>query len=269
MNYWGRKETITKVGVTTAVLLLLAVSVVLLAGAVKEWKSWQVKRAEPAILADGNASPETLSITAMSVAGTSVSATSPVSRLTEAQYQSIYAAEGGTKAYGKIATGNRKQAKNPGNISYIVCQVSGDYKTAAIYAFSKMTAVSSKIKVTASSKQYYSPSDNFNVAADYVSSGDGANANAWNYHRWDANGKIYSSGITFNTRFMGGYTLSAKKMLAMHELGHTFGLKDFYSSSLAYVNDLTIMKYDYRSGMTVFTDYQRFDKESLRAVYGN
>lgn len=248
------------------VLLLLTVSVALLAGAVKKWKTWQEEIVNPSLLVEEKESPETLSMVSMSVAGKSVSTKSPVSRLTEAQYQSLYAAEGGPKAYNYIGT-KRLQAQNPGSICYSVSQLSGDYLTAAKNAFVKMTAVSSRINV--SYKPYYSPSDKFVAATNYVSDGNFAELNAWNLFDANGAGKIYASRITFNTYQMDAYTLSVKKMLAMHELGHTFGLTDFYPSSSAYAYDATIMKAYYVSGMTVFTDYQRFDKESLRAIYGN
>ncbi|MBO4697899.1 MAG: hypothetical protein J5643_11595 [Lachnospiraceae bacterium] len=179
----------------------------------------------------------------------------------------LYLSEGGSNAYNFYGW-RRFKASNPGGIGYGVTQVSGDYLTAAKYAFGKMSAVSSGINVYASSKGYYSPGDKYTVAA--ANQGPvGYNAiNNMNCTPSGGYALVTESHILYNTYYMNSYTLDAKKMLAMHELGHTFGLRDIYASEQAYSRNMTVMKYDYSSGYHVFLDYTDFDKMNLRYAYG-
>lgn len=188
-----------------------------------------------------------------------------LNKLTDSEFNSIYSNEGGTKAFNKV-NGKTMMVANPGNILYITCQASSEYKAAIQYAFSKMSAVSSKIRVTASTKGCYSPNDCFNVACDRANNG----ANAWNSLCCNASAKVVESGITFNLYYMNSYSTSEKRLIAMHELGHTFGLKDQPANSDSCKKDITVMRYNYNksNGYNVHTDYTRFDKANLTSVYG-
>jgi uncharacterized membrane protein len=179
---------------------------------------------------------------------------------TRQQKEDVFKKEGGDNAY--IKKGSVVLTlSNPKNVTYSVKNVSGDYLIAAKYACSEVSKTSSGINIKATT--YGSKDFRFAVAKKNKSE------NAVNNFAYiPSTGKILSSTITFYSEYMDRYTLAAKKMIAMHEMGHTLGLKDFYKGSLAYDNDATVMKGIYSLGYTVFTTYTEFDIANIQYKYG-
>lgn len=176
------------------------------------------------------------------------------------QKEDVYKKEGMDNAYNKKGS-VVLTLSNPKSVTYSVKNVSGDYLTAAKHACSEVSKTSTGINI----KTATSSSGNFKFATAYQN----GRANADNKYSYNTStGKISSSTITFYSKYMNGYSLAAKKMIAMHEMGHTLGLKDFYKGSVVYDNDATVMKGVYSPGNKVFTTYTEFDIANIQYKYG-
>lgn len=176
------------------------------------------------------------------------------------QKEDVFKKEGGDNAYNKFGD-VVLTLSNPQNVTYSVKNVSGDYLTAAKHACSEISKTSSGINI----KTTTSISKDFQFATAYQNK----TANAVNKLSVNnSTSKISSSTITFYRYYMDGYSLAAKKMIAMHEMGHTLGLKDFYQGSIVYDNDATVMKGVYSPGYKIFTAYTEFDIANIQHKYG-
>ena len=70
-----------------------------------------------------------------------------------------------------------------------------------------------------------------------------------------------TSTITLNSFHMNWYSLSYKKFVALHEIGHTFGLADLYDTSNP-AKDVSIMGASYK-----YDDYTEFDRLNIDWLY--
>lgn len=140
---------------------------------------------------------------------------------------------------------------------YIGC--STDYLTAAQYGIAKVNSTSSQLTIGQTSLS----TSNFKFTTETVNGTyDGRNV-AYYYL---STGYIYQSTIYFNTYRISVLPLEVKKYVAIHELGHTLGLKDIedsrmYSYTVMYHETPTDIKY-------WFQDYQDFDKYNITWQYG-
>ncbi len=195
--------------------------------------------------------------------------TGPVVMKSGIAISTICEKEGGNKAF-ITENGKPLTVQSPSGIVYSTSSISGNsqYVTAAKYACSQMTKVSYKISVT--TKPTYSASDKFSFSAmgasgleEFKKDKSIIAINKYLFRNSDK--KIVQSSIIMNNDYFKNYSLSQTKSLLMHELGHTFGLKDFYEDSLAYKNNATVMQGKY---VKTYSDYTNFDKANLRNMYG-
>ena len=80
----------------------------------------------------------------------------------------------------------------------------------------------------------------------------------------DVDGSIGSSTIKFNTDLMDDMSAEMKEHVALHELGHTFGLDDLIDDIL---EPYSIMYY--MLGDVILVDLTEFDKMNLEWMYVN
>ncbi len=135
--------------------------------------------------------------------------------------------------------------------------VSGEYETAAEYGISKANSVSSQVSFSVTS----SSTTSFKFYASTTLSNPAQNTLT------RSGSSIIASKIYFNSNSTYSILpLAVKKHIAMHELGHTFGLIDIYDSRM---EGYSIM-YGYMplSGTYLFSDYQDFDKYNITWKYG-
>jgi len=140
--------------------------------------------------------------------------------------------------------------------NYYVNGVSGDYSTAALWAVTKGNASSLGLSIgsSGSSTSYYR----------FYTYSSGDSKNGYNTLSLTSTGQIVASSINLNSYYLQYYTLDGKKHIAVHEMGHTFGLKDQATAIEGY----TIMWYSYSNGSSTFTNYQEFDLENIQWKYG-
>lgn len=182
--------------------------------------------------------------------------TSVLASCTKEQEEYVWENEGKSKAFLQTTSGIDLTLNNR-SASYYINGLTGDYKTAAQWAVTKANTTSSQLTINTTT----SSTSDFLFAT--YSSSDGKNGlNTINYST--ATGYISRSTIQLNTYYLSTYTLDGKKHIAVHEMGHTLGLRDINTDVLS---GHTIMWYSY-SGSTTFDNYQRFDLENIKWKYG-
>jgi len=143
--------------------------------------------------------------------------------------------------------------------SYYIGNLTGEYKTAAEEAIKQANAISG---VTMDAKGTSSSDFKFEI---YTANN---NINAQNAISRSAN-NIVGSTISFNTKYMSSLNLKQKTHIAIHEMGHTLGLKDLQNTdSKSEFQKYSVMYYSYGLFSKTFDDYQAFDKQNLSEVYG-
>lgn len=166
---------------------------------------------------------------------------------------------GYNNAYTFTSTDNVVHA--PSKVSYYIhSSVTGNYKTAVNEAIPKADALTSAVTVNSNGTS----SSKFIIKVANLGSGGNVAQNVMSYY---SSGKVISSTITFNSYYMSSYTYNQIRHVALHELGHTFGLKNLDNSKY---QEYSIM-YTYappKSSSYIFSDYQEFDKDNIVWYYG-
>ncbi len=165
---------------------------------------------------------------------------------------------GQENAYNKTSTGAIRHA--PSNVTYYLdSSVTGTYKTAATYAISEANKLTDSVNISLTAKS----NSDFVIAVEY-----NKNVSYAGYNITTASidtGLITSSTIVLNAYYMSSYNLSSKKHAILHEIGHTFGLKDLENSN---AKKYSVMYYQYSSNATyTFVTYQEFDKDNICWYY--
>ncbi len=140
---------------------------------------------------------------------------------------------------------------------YIDSSVSGNYLTAVKYAISKANSLTGNVKVSTTTDS----GSNFVIKVANMGK-NGMNAINEYYFLPDT-GEIIESIITLNAYYMKNFSLDDIKHVALHEIGHTFGLIDLKNSA---VKPYSIMYY--RSSSYNFVEYQEFDVANITWYYG-
>lgn len=189
--------------------------------------------------------------------------------------EDAYSVFGGANAFGS-------ELKNPGTTKTFAIggTPTGDYRDAAINACNKLNGVSTKVNISYNTN---------NTTGDWrmrtSTSGDIASNTKGVEYNTSALGNYYvvSSDIVIVSTYCDALTANQKKYIALHEMGHTVGLKDLYNPGLSssnnkqkaydYIldNKLTVMLSAYFSKKTeihALTDYSEYDKRSIKDVFG-
>ena len=95
------------------------------------------------------------------------------------------------------------------------------------------------------------------------SSRDGTNA--YNHPVDYSGSRNIRNDIYFNTYYMGRYSYSEKRTLALHEMGHTLGLIDIPDDK---AKGYSVMYKSFNKGYPTFSDYPEYDRNNITWFYG-
>lgn len=137
---------------------------------------------------------------------------------------------------------------------YIDPSVTGNHLTAVKAAIVKANQLTKAVTITTTDNS----DSKFVIKRELISiTASGRNSMSAN----SLTGEVVSSTITLNSFYSWCYTVNNWTHVALHEIGHTFGLVDLSIKGAKY----TIMA-DY-SLVYTFTDYQEFDKDNISWLY--
>jgi hypothetical protein len=175
----------------------------------------------------------------------------------DVKYYQEYGAPSGITNVFNDRNSDGKADKLDTTASYYIGNLKGEFKVAAQKAIQRANAING-VNVNGNGN-----SDSSFTFTTYKTN-DGANA-------VNTTGRIgnniRSSKISFNEYNM-TYSQAHKNHVAIHEMGHTLGLKDLKDPKSADFQNNSIMYYAHDDDMTAFEDYKEFDKENLKYVYG-
>lgn len=167
---------------------------------------------------------------------------------------------GQAKAYNKTSTGNIIHLS--GTISYYIpTSVTGDYRSISEYAIAKANTLTDAVVVnTASIEGTYKFAQTGTIPTS-------PNANANNsYTFYTDTGVISGSTITYSTDHLNGKNYAYKKHTALHEMGHSFGLKHIEADVM---RGYTVMISPHPNEEKYqVADYTEFDRYNIEWYYG-
>ena len=133
------------------------------------------------------------------------------------------------------------------------------------YYYAALNAINAVNKNSSFSFEIVDGRDGITASHFYTySTWDGYNAyNDANKHT-NSKGLVEEANIHFNTNYMDSYSLDSKKTLAIHEMGHTLGLRDLTDER---VIGHSVMYKAFGNGSPTFTDYPEYDRENIKWYY--
>ena len=181
-----------------------------------------------------------------------------LSGCTAKERQKFFEAYGMDNAYNHTTSGVVRHA--PKSISYYIDpSVTGNYRTAVEDAIKKANALTGKVTMTYNTN---------NAKSSYVIKVENVGSTGWSglnsSYANPTTGEITQSTITLNSYYLKSYSANMLKEVILHEIGHTFGLRDLNETSDLVKYSVMYYQADYTY---VYTQYQDFDKANIEWYY--
>ena len=171
---------------------------------------------------------------------------------TDKQKKEMFNKYGKEKAY---TTYNGQIRHATSKVSYYLDpSVTGYYREAVLNAISEANKLTNAVSVSTTS----------NSNSAFVIKVKNAGKTGWvGVNVSNASSVITKSEITLNTYYLNNFSLNMIKEVAIHEIGHTFGLADLSAKDLVKYS----VMYMSADSTYIFTKYQEFDKANIDWYY--